>query len=194
MKKHAGKIILAVLTLVIAGGVYWVTSPTVFAHEHRHAGDYEISFGWQVEPAFAGVFNGPEIRITDTTTDEPVVGAEKTLTLTVSFGPESKVLALKPAWNDPGHYVAALTPTRPGDYEFEITGSISVTTALTETVVNEIFTSADGDFSTVEPAEDLLFPDSKSDAVSLQKQIDALKAEIETLTAAIEELSEGHSH
>lgn len=194
MKKHAGKIILAVLALFIVGGVYWVTSPTASAHEHRHVDNYEINFGWQVEPAFVGVFNGPEIRITDTTNDEPVVGAEETLTLTVSFGPESKVLELTPVWNDPGHYVAALTPTRPGDYEFEITGSISVTTALSETVVNELFTSADGDFSTVEPAEDILFPDTGADAVNLQKQIDALKAEIEALTATIEELSEGHSH
>ena len=178
--------------LVVAVGFYVFYGPQAWAHEGRHVGDYEITFGWQVEPAFAGVFNGPEIHIVDTTTDEPVVGAEETLKLTVSFGPVSKVLALEPAWNDPGHYVAALTPTRPGDYEFELSGTISVTTALSETVVAEIFTSADGDFSTIEPAEDVLFPDGATDAVSLQRQIDDLVEEIEDLRAEIADLHESH--
>lgn len=192
MNKHFGKFVLGAAALVMAGGLYLLNASIASAHEHRHVGDYEITFGWQVEPAFAGVFNGPEIRIVDTTTDEPVVGAEESLTLTVSFGPESKVLTLEPAWNDPGNYVAALTPTRPGDYEFELTGSISVTTALSETAVSEIFTSADGDFSTVEPAEDILFPDTEADTVSLQRQIDDLQEEIEALKEELAELAADH--
>jgi hypothetical protein len=190
MNKHYGKIAIGVITLLVAVGIYVIYTPEASAHEHRHVGDYEISFGWQVEPAYSGVFNGPEITIIDTTTDEPVVGAEETLTLTVSFGSETKELMLEPAWNDPGHYVAFLTPTRPGDYEFEISGSISVTTALSETVVSEIFTSADGDFSTIEPAADILFPDADTDVVSLQRQVDDLKEEIEALKAELAELSE----
>jgi hypothetical protein len=192
MKKHSGKLIVGIVALLATVGIYVFTASTASAHEHREVGDYEITFGWQVEPAFAGVFNGPEIRIIDTTTDEPVVGAEETLTLTVSFGPESKVLTLEPAWGEPGNYVAALTPTRPGDYEFELTGTISVSTALSETVVNELFTSADGDFSTIEPAADHLFPDTESDPISLQRQIDDLLEEIEALKAAVEELQEAH--
>jgi hypothetical protein len=192
MKKHFGKILVGATTLLVAVGIYAVNAPEASAHEHRHVGDYEISFGWQVEPAYSGVFNGPEITIVDKNTEEPVVGAEETLTLTVSFGSESKELALKPAWNDPGHYVASLTPTRPGDYEFEITGSISMTTALSETAVSEIFTSADGDFSSVEPAADVLFPDSGADSVNLQRQIDALTKELEALKAEIAELSAAH--
>src|SRR5215207_7342630 len=126
MKKHSGKIVVGVVAVLAAVAIYAFTVSEASAHEHREVGDYEISFGWQVEPAFSGVFNGPEITITDTSTDEPVVGAEETLTLTVSFGPESKVLTLEPAWNEPGHYVTFLTPTRPGDYEFELSGTISV--------------------------------------------------------------------
>ena len=192
MNKHVGKFVLGSIALLLAVGFYAFSAREASAHEHRHIGDYEISFGWQVEPAFAGVFNGPEIRITDTTTDEPVVGAEETLTLTVSFGPESKVVNLQPAWNDPGHYVASLTPTRPGDYAFELSGFISVTTALSETVVSEFFTSADGDFSTIEPAADILFPDDGSDAVSLQREIDALKEEIEALKTQVADLAKDH--
>ena len=190
MSKFAVRFTVGFVTLLLCAAIYLVTAPQASAHEHRHVGDYEITFGWQVEPAYVGVYNGPEVRIIDTTTDEPVVGAEETLTLTVSFGPASKVLALEPVRNEPGNYIARLTPTRPGDYEFELTGFISVTTALSETVVSEIFTSADGDFSTVEPAEDILFPDAESDAVSLQRQIDDLKDEIEALKAELAELLE----
>lgn len=192
MNKHTGKIMVGAVALLAAVSIYVFTASEASAHEGREVGDYEFVFGWQVEPAFAGVLNGPEIRITDTTTDEPVVGAEETLTLTVTFGPESKVLDLRAVRNEPGSYVAALTPTRPGDYEFELSGTISVTTALSETVVNEIFNSSDGDFSTIEPASDLLFPDSESDAVSLQRQIDDLLEEIEALKAEVAELKEAH--
>ena len=191
MNKSIGRIIVVVVGMIAAASIYLLNAPTALAHEHRHVGDYEITFGWQVEPAFAGVHNGPEVRIIDTTTDEPVVGAAETLTLTVKFGPATKVLTLEPAWNEPGNYVAALTPTRPGDYEFTLTGTISVTSAVSETVVNEIFTSADGDFSTVEPAGDILFPDDKTDAVSLQRQIDNLQKEIEALKEIVAELSAG---
>ncbi|HXF64954.1 MAG TPA: hypothetical protein VNK95_25225, partial [Caldilineaceae bacterium] len=136
-------------------------------------------------PAYAGVYNGPELFIRDLESDEPVTGAEKTLKLQVNFGKRSKQLTLEPAWNDPGRYVAQLTPTRPGDYSFTLTGVISAAGAISPTVVNEVFTSADGDFSTVEPAGDVLFPDSNLDAVSLQRQIDALKAELEALREEI---------
>jgi hypothetical protein len=192
MNKFVIKVVIGAAALVVAVGVYIFGTSQLSAHEGRHVGNYKLNFGWQVEPAFAGVFNGPEIFIVDTTTDEPVVGAEESLTLTVSFGPESRVLRLEPARGEPGHYVAALTPTRPGDYEFAVSGIISTTTTLSETVVGEIFTSAGGDFSTVEPAEDLLFPDTETDAVSLQRQIDALLEEIEALKAEIAELRESH--
>jgi hypothetical protein len=188
MQKHMGKVTLGFIALALTIGFYLFTTSGVSAHEHRYVGDYEITFGWLVEPAYAGVYNGPEVRIIDTTTDEPVVGAEETLALTVSFGPESKTLTLSPVRDEPGSYSALLTPTRPGDYEFELTGTISVTTALSETVVSEIFTSADGDFSTIEPARDILFPDTESDAVTLQRQIDDLKEQIEALAEELEEL------
>lgn len=189
MNKHTGKLIVGAVTLLVAGGIFFVNAREASAHEGREVGNYEIRIGWQAEPAFVGVFNGPEITIIDTTTNEPVVGAEETLELAVNFGPESRALPLEPASDEPGHYIASLIPTRPGDYEFELTGVISVTTTISETAVSEIFTSADGDFSTIEPAEDLLFPDSETDNVSLQRQIDDLKEEIEALKEQLAELA-----
>lgn len=182
------QLIGAVVLLTVAA-VWWaVRTPEASAHEGREVGEYEITFGWQVEPAYVGVYNGPELFVRQKGASEddevPVEGLEKTLKLKVSLGSQSKELTLKPAWQDPGHYVAQLTPTRPGDYSFQLTGSISTTTAVTTTVVNEKFTSADGEFGTVEPAGDVLFPDSKLDLVALQAQIDALKKEIEALKKA----------
>lgn len=205
MKKLHWLLVGGTLAL-LAGMVLWFERP-VSAHEGREVGNYEIKFGWQAEPAYAGVYNGPEIFIKQkgaTEEDEkPVVGAEKTLKLKVTFGKATKELKLEPAWQDPGHYVAHLIPTRPGDYTFQLTGTISPTAALTETmemsgtmnmsgtmsmtetvtptVVNETFTSTSGEFSTVEPASDVLFPDNKADVVSLQTEVDTLKAQLKAL-------------
>lgn len=190
MNKYKGKIIAGMITLLIAlAGFFVFNAPTASAHEHRQIGDYEITFGWRVEPAYVGVYNGPEIRVTNEKTQKPVVGLEETLALTVTFGPESKQLKLEPAYNDPGHYLAYLIPTRPGDYDFQLSGTISETTAVSETVVNESYSSADGEFSSVEPAGDVLFPDSTTDNVSLQKQINDLNDQITALKAEIDKLS-----
>lgn len=240
--------------------------PNASAHEGREVGDYTVSIGWRVEPAYVGVANGPEFTIavagqhdedeaesdapaegtqtaeqanegekteaetgatpaadhhgegdnqvhdaqatvqpTDadhtegeaTTTgqphteqgsadhatvevDEAIVNAAETLTLTVSFGNQSRELPLIADRETPGRFFADLIPTRPGDYTFRLTGKIG------DTIVDEAFSSADGEFSTIEPAGDLLFPDTKADAVSLQAQIETLKAQVEALQKDLE--------
>lgn len=83
---------------------------------------------------------------------EVVEGAEETLQLEVSFGDQSKVLRLRAVYGEPGNYTADLIPTLPGDYSFRLTGTIN------GTEVDEVFSSADGEFSTVEPIEDIQFP------------------------------------
>jgi hypothetical protein len=151
-----------------------------FAHEGRELGKYNISFGWQVEPAFVGVPNGPEFRLTLVDdAEQNIEGAEKTLKLQVKFGGQTRNVPISAAWRDPGHYVANLTPTRAGDYVFRLTGTIG------DQKVDETFTSADGKFGTVEPASDILFPDTKLDPVTLQAEIDALKAQVESLKAEV---------
>ena len=160
-----------VVALLVFAGIR-----NVSAHEGRNIGPYAVELGWKVEPAFVGVPNGPEIFIALADDEEQKIeGAESTLTLTVKFGGQSRIVPLDVAWGDPGHYVASLTPTRAGDYTFHLTGMIS------DTVVDETFTSADGKFGTVEPAADILFPDTKLDAATMQTQIDALKKQIDAL-------------
>ena len=51
--------------------------------------------------------------------------------------------------------------------------------------MDETFTSADGKFGTVEPAADILFPDTKLDAAAMQSQIDALKKQVDALQKEI---------
>jgi hypothetical protein len=166
--------IVAAVAALLFGWLAW-HAPQARAHEDSEVGDYELHFGWQLEPAYVGVYNGIELTIHNHATEENVEGAEKTLKLKVTFGNQSKELKLEPVADEPGRYVAALTPTRAGDYKFVFTGKIE------DVTVNKTFDSADGEFSTIEPASDILFPDTKLDLAAMQTQIDALKAEVEKL-------------
>jgi len=125
--------------------------PTL-AHEGREVGEALIVFGWRVEPAYTTLLNGPELFINHHDTEEPIEGLEETLQLEISFGDQTKVLRLRAVFGEPGSYTADLIPTQPGDYSFRLTGTIG------ETEVDETFTSADGEFSPVEPVSDILFP------------------------------------
>ena len=99
----------------------------------------------------------------------PVIEAD--LQVEVTFGPESVTLRLQPVSDEPGRYTAALIPTLPGDYTFRLFGTIN------GVEIDEIFSSADGQFASVEPAGDILFPAQPSTA-DLLARIEALEAEL----------------
>lgn len=156
------------------------------AHEGREVGEYLLTFGWRVEPAYAGQINGPEIRITThrheegdhhdgEAAHEPL---EVSLQAHVVFGPETKTITFRPAWGEEGHYIADLIPTIPGDYTFHVFGTIGTTT------VEETFSSADGEFSSVEPVDDILFP-AVVPASDVEARIAALEARIAALEAQL---------
>jgi hypothetical protein len=168
-----------VAVLVLVAALLTFALP-VLAHEGREVGEYMIVFGWRVEPAITGYPNGPELTITHHDTEEPLEGAEATLQLEVSFGDQTMAVPLRAAWQEPGHYIADLIPTLPGDYTFHLTGTIG------ETTVDETFSSADGEFSTVEPSSDIMFPqmgagDMAATIADLQAQIADLQARLEAL-------------
>lgn len=167
---------LFMFMLILAALVY---SP-VYAHEGREVGEYTLEIGWREEPAYTGLMNGPEITVNrhggeddhdegaatpeaegdhantgeDDHAEEStgVTGLEDTLQIEVTFGPASKTLFLRPVRNEPGHYTADLIPMRPGDYTFRVFGTIE------GVEINETFSASDGQFSTVEPLEDIQFP------------------------------------
>jgi hypothetical protein len=150
MKRIRLVLLTLILTLALA-----LALPAA-AHEGREVGEGAdaavITFGWRVEPAYTTLFNGPELSIENHDTGEPIEGLEETLQLEVSFGDRTKVLRLRTVWGKPGSYTADLIPMQPGDYSFHLTGMIGNVT------VDEIFTSADGEFSPVEPISDIQFP------------------------------------
>lgn len=150
----------------------------VLAHEGRPVGDYVLVFGWWVEPAYSNIPNGPEIEISLHDAQEGEAfpeDIEVSLQAEVTFGPESMTLNLEPEQQEPGHYVADLIPTLPGDYTFRIFGTIG------DTEVDEVFSSADGEFSSIAPGNDILFPAS----ASLEARIAALEARIAELEAQL---------
>jgi hypothetical protein len=159
-------------------------SPTI-AHEGREVGDYELVFGWRVEPAIVGVLNGPELTINiheegeeqgedEEDHDEPA-DVEASLQVEVTFGPASRTIDLRPAFGETGHYIADMIPTRPGDYSFRVFGTIG------DLEIDETFASADGSFSSVEPASDLQFPEADPTIAELVARIEALEAEVTAL-------------
>ena len=87
----------------------------------------------------------------------PVEGLEGSLQVEVTHAASgaSRVLDLRAAWNDPGHYVAGLIPTASGVYEFRVFGTIEGT-AVDETFVS---TGAGGDFDDVQTSVEIQFPE-----------------------------------
>jgi hypothetical protein len=165
-----------VLLLLLVLSVFAAPS---LAHEGREVGEYEVFFGWRNEPAYAGLFNGPEVFIglhdaPEGTEFSPDIEVE--LQVEAMFGSETVTLPLEAAWNETGHYLADLIPTLPGDYTFRVFGTIG------DVEVDETFTSADGEFSSVEPATDVMFPTAGIiDAEVLLTRIEALEARIAEL-------------
>ena len=190
-------VVFALFVMMISIGI----APAA-AHEGRVVGDYELAFGWYVEPAYAGQLNGPDLYITlhgegedhgherraaavslhGEETQEALEALIVDLQAEVTFGGESMTMTLEPdfpayvEFDGVGYlrYTASLVPTLPGDYSFRIFGTIG------ETDVDEVFSSADGEFSTIEPSQDIQFPSSQS----LEARLAALEARIAELEAA----------
>ena len=159
----------------------------VSAHEGREVGGYQLVFGWRNEPALVGYPNGPEVIISlhheegdehDEADHEEVdfSAMDINLQVEVTFGPATRTIDLRPQFGEPGHYIADLIPTRPGDYSFRVFGNIG------DTEIDTVFTSADGQFGTVEPAGDIQFPEPDPTVAELLARIEAL----ETLIAEMQ--------
>jgi hypothetical protein len=173
------KISISRLTILLGLSIFLGVIGVVSAHEGREVGEYVIEIGWRIEPAYTGLMNGPEVTITQhgsedeaehtepEATTEPegehtdveaeeessgVEGLDETLQIEVIFGPASRTLNLHPVFNEPGHYTADLIPMLPGDYIFRVFGTIE------GFEVDETFSASDGQFSSVEPIEDIQFP------------------------------------
>jgi hypothetical protein len=173
------KFILAflVVAVIVLSGIRGV-----FAHERRELeNNITLVFGWREEPAYTGLFNGPEIFVRHTDTEESIEGAE--LQAEVTFGDQTKVLTFRQAFGEPGHYVAELMPMLPGDYSFHVTGTVG------DVQIDEVFTSADGEFGSVEPITDIMFPVLENMTIQeLAERIANLEVMITEIQAALDAL------
>ncbi|HVU12193.1 MAG TPA: hypothetical protein VHD90_12990 [Phototrophicaceae bacterium] len=177
------------LILIVAGVVLLVMGGVVSAHEQRTVGNWQIAFGWRNEPTYVGEFTGPEVFIAPANatpeagedevhaSEADMANVEVNLQAEVTFGDQSTKVTFYPA-DDPGHYIADLIPTLPGDYTFHLTGKIG------DTQVDETFTSANGQFSTVDPSSDIEFPSAQS----LEARVTTLEQEVQQLQDAVKQL------
>ncbi|HKV44288.1 MAG TPA: hypothetical protein VJT32_06375, partial [bacterium] len=58
------RVVVTAVGCLIAGATF-ALPPSVFAHEHRKAGGYEMTVGWAGEPSFAGLENGVQLLLKD---------------------------------------------------------------------------------------------------------------------------------
>lgn len=129
---------------------------SVFAHEHRQVGGYEMTVGWVEEPPYAGFRNGVQLLLTDQT-GRPFLDLGETLKVEVVYEKEKTEPAmLAPAFGAkfgrPGEYRAPVIPTRPGAYTFRFRGAIK------GQHVDESFKASESTFDLVRGPTEIEFP------------------------------------
>jgi hypothetical protein len=141
------------LRLVVAVAlVVFLRTPFPAAHEKHPAGRFHLTIGWQEEPAFTGSRNAVSVTVTDARGAAPADAIGASLSVEVVFGGERVVLPLHPVFGRPGEFRAAIIPTRPGTYEFHITGKIK------EQPIDVRSTCSESTFDCVADASELHFP------------------------------------
>ncbi len=111
------------------------------AHRTITSGPYNIEIGWLKEPPITGQMNAILLNLSpsDPAASTALPDDISHLTLTVSFGVQSRALALLPLWdNTPGEYMAPILPTIPGLYTVKVSGTLGVTAIEFEVQPEEV--------------------------------------------------------
>ena len=137
------------------------------AHGRTIVGDYELVIGFANEPAYAGMPNGLELRVTNTKTGASVTGLDKTLKAEIIRGAARRELAIRPVFGEEGAYTADVLPTLAGDYTWRIFGSIE------GTPVEVSMTSGPTTFSPVETVASVSFPAAEPSNAELRAAADS---------------------
>jgi len=132
-----------------------LNAQAAFAHESVTIGNYEFEIGWVDEPPIVGQQNAILVNVINTSGGEaqPVEDVSS-LTVTVSYGGQSKPLTLQPQDEDtPGQFMAPILTTLPGQYTVILGGKLGDTDIRAEVEPEEV-TSADTlQFPSTVPAE-----------------------------------------
>jgi hypothetical protein len=175
------------LWLVVAAAVtlLLLTTSAALAHERRMVGPYEFVVGFIVEPAFEGLKNGVDLRVRIPGASEgdevtPVEGVEATLQVEVTHIPSgvSQVMPLRSIFNDPGHYTNDWIPNSPGAYRFRFFGTVA------DLVVDETFESSEETFGSIQPADNLYFPEAQPQVRELEGAVRGAQSTAEEAAAA----------
>ena len=174
MKRMCARSIL-VAVFLSAPALMLAAGPAA-AHEHRHVagGKYEFTVGWGDEPTYSGFKNSVSLAVKDAG-GKPLTDIGDTLKVDVATGAQKMTLPLKASDEEPGSYLAALVPTRPGTYAFTFSGTIH------GDAINETFTSSETTFDNVDDTADILFPAKDPSTGELAARLDR---EVPRLTAA----------
>jgi hypothetical protein len=166
---------LVAATLVVVSS-FIVYGGTAAAHERRTVGPYQFVVGWLNEPAYVGLMNSLDLRVTDTrvTPAKNVEGLEKTLTVdlrTGGLGPLPLTIAAR--FGTPGAYNGYVMPTATGTYVFHIKGKV-------ETLdIDEMFESGPSRFGDIESTTALQYPNKVPAADDLNKRLSDIQSSIE---------------
>ena len=128
-----------------------LNAQAAFAHESVTIGNYEFEIGWVDEPPIVGQQNAILVNVTNTRGGEaqPVEDVSS-LTVTVSYGGQSKTLTLQPQGEDtPGQFMAPILTTLPGQYTVTLGGKLDDTDINAEAEPEEVL-----------PADTLQFPNT----------------------------------
>lgn len=167
---------LAFFAVAVSAGL--IAVPAAVAHESRQVGEYDLLVGWMDEPAYEGMKNGVDFRVTrasdhnghghnDNGDDAGVEGLEESVDVEITHEPSgtSEVFSLHAVWGQPGHYTTDVLPTRPGAYEFRFFGTIG-DVELDETFVSD---SLGGGFDDVVSAADIHFPERRPEIREIEE-------------------------
>ena len=146
------------------------------AHERRTVGPYQFVVGWLNEPAYVGLMNSLDLRVTDTrvTPAKAVESLEKTLDIDVQTGGLAPLkLTVTGRFGTPGAYNGFAMPTTTGTYVFHIKGKVE------SLDVDEKFESGPGRFGDIEPTTALQYPNKVPAADDLTKRLGDLQSGIE---------------
>ena len=166
---------LVAATLVVVSS-FAIYSGTAAAHERRMVGPYQFVVGWLNEPAYVGLMNSLDLRISDTrvTPAKAVEGLEKTLTVDLQTGGLAPLpLAVTARFGTPGAYNGYAMPTATGTYMFTIKGKIDTLD------VNEKFESGPGRFGDIESTTALQYPNKVPAADDLTRRLGDLQSGID---------------
>jgi hypothetical protein len=166
---------LVAATLVVVSS-FIVYGGTAAAHERRNIGPYQLVVGWLNEPAYVGLVNSFDLRVTDTrvTPAKAVEGLEKTLTVDLQAGGLAPLkLTVTARFGQPGAYNGYVLPTATGAYIFHIKGKIE------NLDVDEKFESGPGRFGDIEPTTALQYPNKVPAADEIGQRLADLQSGID---------------